>query len=279
MDDYLGRFRTKVGAVNQTLNKQNDLISKSTSKTEVLLERLNTTIPVVFINKDKEGISEAIMYSYKEAEVKIADYIQFLNRTYLVVSEIKNLERENYIDAFRLVHCNIELAINNETVKAFFKGYLRSVGSEESNLSQNFGVDSLGESFIVIPSALGPKINKILKIKEKGWRTTFIDNISNDGISYVALEEYNLVDFEKSSENEIPVITGSSIEPELPLLKPGITHTFSTESGFIKTNQTIDIIERASSYVKFIIPFSVENITIEVKQNGSIVSEEYKVRG
>lgn len=282
MDDYFGRYRSKVGAVNKTIYKSQDFISKSTSKVEVLLEKSNTAIPVIFINKDKEGISEAVMYCYHDAGVEIADYINFLGRTYLVISEIKNLEREDYIDAYRLVICNVDLEINGTSFKAYFRGALKSVQSEETRLAQNFGLDSLGDAYIITPAHVGTTLNQVIIINGLGWKVKYIDETTNDGISYVALEEFVLINTSKASVNEIeeePLMVLQSFEVFTPELKPGITHTFNTESGYIKTDQTINILERTANYVKFIIPFHIKDITIETKNNGEIISEYYKVGG
>lgn len=278
-DDYMYRFRQKMelnAAKSATIS---DIIARSTSKTEVIINDNENAIPVAFINNDKEGSTESLMYTYAKDGVKLTDYVQFLNDWYLVYDEIKNIKRENYINVFRLILCNITFDVNGSSVKAFFKGSLRSAASEESNLAQNFGVMSLGEAYLILPSSFGLKANQTFKINDKGWRSTFVDNISNAGITYAAIEEYTIVNEDKTSENEVIQPLMMAFEEEPQELLAGITLSFDTEGGYIKANNKINIISKTAALVKFIIPFGTENITIETKQNNKIVSTYYKVRG
>lgn len=271
-DDYIVRFRRKVESEAATSAKIGDIIAQSTSKIDVLLEGNENAIPVIFINNDKEGETEAIMYSYSKDKVSIGKYITFLDDTYLVYKEVKNIKRENYIDEFRLILCNTSFNFNNSDVKAFFKGSLRSSSSDEYDLADNFGVESQGDAIIMYPSSITLGLNSIISIQNKGWRTTKVDSITNIGVTYAALEEYSMPDIEKVSENE------DSIPAANPMIA-GIIQEFSTEDGYIMTDTEITIIERTDNLVKFIIPFGVVEITISTKNNGIITSETFTVGG
>lgn len=277
-EDYIGRFRRKVGLEASNSATISDIIAQSTSKVEVTLQRLSKAIPVIFINDDKEAATESIMYTYKDDKVVLGDYINFLGDDYLVYKEIKNIKRENYINAFKLILCNVNFILDNSNVKAYFKGSLRSSTSQESNLAQNFGVDSYGESLIMIPDSIDFKVNKVININNKGWRSTYIDNSTNPGIKYIILEEYSLIDTSSTPIEPLMVEPLASIESAQELLA-GITNSFKTEDAYLKADQKINIIKRTSNLVDFIIPFGIEEINITIKQNRELVSMYYKVRG
>lgn len=280
--DYVNRFRRKVGAEASTTAQIGDIIAQSLSKIDVLLGDATTAIPVAFINKDKESGNEAIMYTYEKDKVQIADYITALERVYLVYNEIKNVKREQYIRAFRLAECNVSFDFKGTTIKAVFKGPGRSKYSEEEELLQNFGVTSTAEAYMILPSSIAATlslgVNTPIMIENKGWKTTVEDSITNKGISYFALQEYFMANTDKTSENEVlPLVP--PVEDLTSEILAGITQIFETETGYFKVDKTIQILERTATSVKFIIPFGINEINIEVKKNGEIVSEYYKVRG
>lgn len=283
MDDYINRFRRKVGAGATISGQIEDLIAESTSKVEVYLEGNENAIPVAFINKDKETGDEAVMYTYAEDGVAVGNYITFLDKTYLVYKEIRNIKRENFIKAFNLIGCNIHFThlVNNiaTDIKAFFRGSLRSPRLEERSLADELGITSIDKVYILLPSKYKMRVNEDINITDidgvdKGWKTTVVDSISNPGISYVAMREFSIADTNKISETQKP-----DYDPTLKELIAGIEYTFDTQSAFIKANKPIKIISRAATSVKFSVPFGTGDIIITIKKDGLESSTSYVVRG
>ena len=276
-DDYIGRFRKKVAGEVKASAQISDFIQQSTSKLDIYLNEATKAIPVVFINTDKERANESILYSYHTDGIKVGDYINALGDDHLVYKEIKNIKRENFIDSFNTILCNVLFQFNNSQVKAYFKGSLRSAYSEEENLLDNFGVTSTAEAFIMVPASVGIKPNKIITIDDKDWRTLFDDNTTNKGISYITLEQYFAPDLEKISVNETVVPTP---QPDTSIyLIAGKEYTFDTENGYFVTDKKVNILNRRINAVTFTIPFGIEVITIQTKINSVIEPPvEYKVR-
>lgn len=276
-DDYIGRFRKKVAGEVKASAQISDFIQQSTSKLDIYLNEATKAIPVVFINNDKERGNESILYSYHTDGIKVGDYVNALGDDHLVYKEIKNIKRENFIDSFNTILCNVLFQFNNSQVKAYFKGSLRSAYSEEENLLDNFGVTSTAEAFIMVPASVGIKPNKIITIDDKDWRTLFDDNTTNKGISYITLEQYFAPDLEKISVNETVVPTP---QPDTSTyLIAGKEYTFDTENGYFVTDKKVNILNRTINAVTFTIPFGIEVITIQTKINSVIEPPvEYKVR-
>lgn len=275
-DDYIGRFRKKVAGEVKASAQISDFIQQSTSKLDIYLNEATKAIPVVFINNDKERGNESILYSYHTDGIKVGDYINALGDDHLVYKEIKNIKRENFIDSFNTILCNVLFQFNNSQVKAYFKGSLRSAYSEEENLLDNFGVTSTAEAFIMVPTSVGIKPNKIITIDDKDWRTLFDDNTTNKGISYITLEQYFAPDLEKISVNETVVPTP---QPDTSIyLIAGKEYTFDTENGYFVTDKKVNILNRTINAVTFTVPFGTEVITIQTKINSVIEPIEYEVR-
>lgn len=278
LDDYLSRFRNKVAVEAQSSAVISDIIAQSTSKIDVYVNGSTNAIPVVFINNDKETGDESIMYSYTKDDVKIADYIKFLDTYHLVYKEVKNIKREGYIDSFKTILCNIEFNFNDLPVKAYFKGLLRSAISKEETLTDNLGVISTGEAYLMLPSIVAIRPNMKITIDDKAWKTTSVDAITNKGISYVALVETILPDETKVSDNE------NSYTPPEVIIDTNIIYantktTISTEDGYILANNNINIIKRTATEIQFSVNSTINEITIQTKSGGVIVSTDYIVRG
>lgn len=277
MSNYLDRFRYKSGIEKENASRISDVIAESLSKYEVVIERLDKAIPIVFINNDKEGVDEAIIYSYNEDALVVGDYFYFSDYWYLIYKEQKNVKRENYIDSFLAVKCNINFDFNNQNIKGYFRGSMRLHGSILDEAAQNFGLDADNRALVMVPTYYGVGINTEFYLGDQGWRVEMLDKLTTPGVSYLNIALKNLVDTTKVSENEPETPPTPPDEPELDALSSGIIYTFTTEDAYIKSSDPIKIIERKSTSVKFLVPFGTKTITIETKESGEIVSQSYKV--
>lgn len=276
MSNYIERFRNKMTAETVTSSSISDIIALSTSRVEVILERTAQAIPAVFINDDKETGDEATMYTYTTDGVVIGDYITFLGSSYLVYKRIKNVHREGFIDCFKVILCNVNFTYSNALVKAFYRGPLRGVTSDEVNLTARFGVDSKQESFIMLPIGIITKKNELIEISEQGFRVVALDDLTNPGITYLGLEETILVDTTKVSV--VAAIDYVDVNPDV--LATGVPYTFTTEDAYLQTSIPVNIIKRLSTQVTFSIPFgSSTSITVSVKVAGVVVNTIYSIGG
>lgn len=275
MADYLTRFRDKVQAYQTEVGRMNDIISSSLSRMEVTIERTKEAIPVIFINSDREGLDDVVMYSYKDDGVQKGDYIYAFDSYYLVYDEIKNVKREDYIDAFRLANCNAEYTRDSVSTKIHFRGLMKArYGVKEEYLQQHFGFDLKLDALMIYPTDT-LKTDEDVKIGGKTWRVVYIDDITNAGISYVGLQSIATLQMDKQVEEENVDPSG---RPALPTLMRGIEYDFSTEKGYIKFSTSVEIIKRSSNSVRAKIPFGIDTLTVEYKENGETIEKIYTVR-
>lgn len=281
MSDYLTRFRNKASVIQEATSKISDFIAASTSKINVVVEGQVNAIPIVFINNDKEGIDEAIIYTYAENGLSVGKYFTWEEWTYLVYKEVKNVKRENYIDSFNAVKCNINFELNGSNIKAHFQGPMRLHRSILDEAAQTLGFDAKIRSVIMVPSVYNIKINNEFYIEDTGWRVESLDKFTTPGISYLNMALKNLVDTEKISTNEpeiTPLLMSMDIAAPIEELDPGITYTFNTEDAYFNSSAQLNIKERKKTSIKFSIPFGVKELEIETKELGGIIKKSYKVK-
>lgn len=281
MSDYITRFRNKASVIQGVTSQVSDFIAASLSKIEVIVEGQVNAIPIVFINSDKEGVDEAIIYTYKGDGLTIGKYFTWEEWTYLVYKEVKNVKRENYIDSFLAVKCNINFEYNGSNVKAFFRGPMRLRSTSVfDEAAQQLGLDLNMRSIVIVPSSLNIPLLTEFSLDDTGWRVEMKDSFTTPGITYLNVALRNLVDTDKTSDNEPVIPSVPDEEPVTPIeeLDAGITYIFDTEEAYIKTSVPINILERKLTSIKFIIPFGTTELKIETKQAGEIVTESYKVK-
>lgn len=278
MSDYLTRFRNKASLISKVTSQISDFIAASTSKIEVIVEGQTNAIPIVFINNDKEGVDEAIIYSYNENGLSVGNYFSWEEWTYLVYKEVKNVKRENYIDSFHAIKCNINFDLNGSNIKAYFRGPMRLHGTALDEVAQSLGFDVNNRAVIMLPTSYGVGINDEFYLGDQGWRVETLDKFTTTGITYLNAALKNLIDTTKVSVNEPEVVPlAMSFAASSEQLDPGITYTFTTEDGYFNPSVSVNIKERKATSIKFSIPFGIKELNISTKESGEIITKSYTV--
>ena len=79
-----------------------------------------------------------------------------------------------------------------------------------------------------------------------------------------------------TEEIEVQTTQVLSTTPE-PTLQAMIEYTFDTKDAYF-ANPRVNIIERKSTYVKFMIPYNIDTIIISTKDEfNNILEDQYKV--
>lgn len=272
-DDYIGRYRNKMSVEKQTSAQSGDIIAQSLSKIDVLVNEATKAIPVAFINKDREFEDSAIMYAYKKDNLAIGDYVKALNRDYLIFAEIKNVKRENFIQTFNLIACNVNFTYDGVSYLGFFKGSARTTTVDEKWMSEKIGFFTEKEGLLVLPTS-SLKRGSVITIQNKVFKIISEDSLSNSGISYFVLLDTIDTDLDKVSESESETPVQS---PTTTTLYSGVDLTFATEQGYILTDKKVTIVSRTASSVVIRVPYGIDSITITVMEGGSPKSTVYEV--
>ena len=174
-------------------------------------------------------------------------------------------------------------------------GYFK--GPEKSFLDVALEKEVIWESpqkpVLVLPENVLDFRDKIV-IKGRAWLIQEYDAISTPGLVYYSLKP-TTISKEVAAENEGKSIYVEKYENRKPeiVVEPSQTYdlrnnhikvaanmpiTVNTQYGYFQSNNfNIKIQKRTSDTVIFSIPFGVEEVSIEVKEKGDLVTKTYRV--
>lgn len=273
MSDYMDRYRRKLGAQVAAESKIGDVISLSTSKVDLFVNKLNRTIPAIFIANDKEGIDEVTIYSYPDDGLEIGDYVKYYNKDHFIYKETNNAKRENSVKTHLAIACNIEFTHKNNNYKAFFKGKLRSVSEDVQNLSEKLGVYLDTLNLLMLPHDGNIKYNDFLLINGETYKVVDEDIISNPGTGYYVIEKTTTINTNKET-----ISLNEDFTPE-NVLYSNTTHTISTEGGYILFDSAVEILSRTATLISFKVPKNITSLSVTTKEEGINKTTVFSVRG
>lgn len=187
---------------------------------------------------------------------------------------IKDVEWKKY----NAILCNVEV----ENTWGWFKG------PEERwinvSLKQDVLLQSQQHPILVLPEGtlqIGDKI----AIKNRGWLVQEEDSISTEGISYYSIRSSALSKetIEANKDKEVFVEKDKDIVAQLPeeeevitkdedvirYVYPTTENEIATEDGyFVYSNKQLKVLSKSATKVVFMLPFSVCECEIKVKENG-----------
>jgi hypothetical protein len=273
MSNYMDRYRRKIASQSAAESKIGDVISLSTSRIDLFVDKLNRTIPAIFIANDKEGIDEITIYSYPEDGLEIGDYVKYYNKDHFIYKETNNAKRENSVKTHLAIACNVEFNHNNKSYKAFFKGKLRSVSEDVQNLSEKLGVYLDTLNLLMLPHDGNIKYNDFLLIGNETYKVVDEDILSNSGTAYYVIEKTTTINTNKET-----ITSNEDFVPE-NVLYSNTTYTIPTESGYILFDSSVEIVSRTSTLVSFKVPRNITSLSVTTKEDGINKTTVFSVRG
>ena len=270
----------------QKLNAQfvfNGYPSTIISRTQIVdnqeqIEELSAAV-VNLQEKDKAYIFTHIEDRLLSGSVWGAKGLHWLIAEELVT--IKDVDWHKYLAYL----CNI----NVEHVWGYFKGpektYVNIRNEDDASL------ESLQKPVLVLPENILGFNDKIV-IKSRPWLVQEYDAISSPGLIYYSLRattvsKEELIDHEgedvfiiKAENNYTPIILTPTEEETSTSYTIGhnIDITVVTENGFFKYNKPIKIKSHKKDQVIFSIPFGVNDVEIQTKEGGVVVTETFTAK-
>lgn len=105
------------------------------------------------------------------------------------------------------------------------------------------------------------------------------DNLSTEGIAYYSLTA-TTASKNDAAENRIETPTtqfDAAADEANHIYGHNIDITVSTEEGYFKYDNTnIKVVSRTKTAIVFQLPFGVDEVTIQTKQEGAVVSTTYR---
>lgn len=234
--------------------------------------RVNKIKKAALVFNHKEGPDDVIVFTYKEipasGELLKGDYFTYDDVYYLVYEDVKQTDENLKYKKQRAVECNVNFAINQTYYNAYFMSSLRKW--IDPDMQRSAAIVSYEGPVVIVPSNSVFEEGLIFNIGSKPWKIVEFDDITNYGITYLYLERaYN------------PVTDTTPLAPDTPqanTLNAMVEYTFATKDAYFATNPRVNIIERKSTYIKFMVPYGITSVSISTKNESSVViTENYTV--
>ena len=127
--------------------------------------------------------------------------------------------------------------------------------------------------------------NNVLGFKDKivlnnrPWLVQEYDNLSTEGVTYYSLEPTTTNKRNQTTydlrEQQGNYIVKDDKSANISNIVNNTNITLSTENGYFKSSVKLNVIQLKSSSVTFSIPYGINNVTVEVKEKGEVVSYTY----
>ena len=203
----------------------------------------------------------------------------------LITEEITIIKDVNW-HKYHALLCNVQ--VDNHW--GYFKGPEKSF--LDIILEKEVIYESPQKPVLVLPENILGFEDKIV-IKGRAWLVQEYDAISTPGLVYYSLKPTTIskniavenaekdVYVEKHEEAEVVIVeepTQSPLEENVVLVSANQLITLTTESGHFKSNnKNLKIQKRTASTVIFSIPFGVQEVAVDIKEKGDIVTKTYRV--
>lgn len=262
----------------QERNKKMQLAAQEFNSTFVIKGYPSVEITDVLGNKlqasvvNKEEQDYAYIYTNINDSLLPGSIWSVKNLHLLITKEItiiKNVKWHKY----HAILCNIQIGD--------YWGYFKGPGKSfiEVKLEEKSNIISSQKPVLVLPNNILGFKDKVV-LNNRPWLVQEYDNLSTNGITYYSLEPTTVNKATETTYSTRPQQTNHIIKKEninnINSIINNTNITLSTENGYFKSNVKLNIIQLKASSVTFSIPYGINNVTVEVKEKGEIVSYTYK---
>lgn len=212
----------------------------------------------------KQENDEGYIYTLYDEPIAIGSCWNVKGLHFLVDEEIIIIKDVKFRKYHALL-CNIEA----EGTWWYFKkdDYI------DVSLKKDSFIKSLAKPLLITPGTPFQYNDKVM-IGNRAWLIQEFDNYSHIGVTYYSVTPTTLSkDVIETRVDNMPVIEQAEEvaydeDTEYELI-PNHIYEVATEDGYFRTDcKVIKINSRTSNLVQFSIPFGVEEVTVEVQQNG-----------
>lgn len=152
------------------------------------------------------------------------------------------------------------------------------------SLKQDSFIKSLAKPLLVTAGKPFNYNDKVM-IADRAWLIQEFDNYTHPGVTYYSVTPTTMSKdvIETRIENEPLIEQAEEVQYDADSqykIVPNQVYEVETENGYFRTScNVLKVISRTSNLVKFSIPFGVDIVEIEVKQQGVIVTITYTKDG
>lgn len=251
-------------------------IENHVSSTEVLNVKISKMIKAVLTRTHKEGISETLLFTYVDENpdnnIEVGDYVVRKTYSYLTMLEYDHPLKKDYLK-YNLIRCNSRIKVDNVNLPAAYFGSGRAYSNNKSEDIADFTfVQENNQPVVIVQANDELTIGTRFMLAAEAFKIISIDKHSVPGVYALSVEQS---DINPSTDD---LNTSTAITPEKPIVtvdvnkyQKGERVTLSLVGGYVKFTPAVHVISRNMTYVVFDIPYDMEKLIIERKnENGDI---------
>ena len=231
---------------------ESSFIIEGTSAVVIHNERLDASQRAAIIITDKEGPDTSLVYTYKERALELellkGDYYTWKNNRYLVYEDVQIVLDVNYKKQ-KSYQCNVTVECNNNMYGGYFVSSLARY--VDTTLQSNLNITDNDKPVLVLPADNWVKIGAKIVVKNRPYKIIDIDDTTNDGIAYCSLSR----DFMDKPVEQI------EFTDQCPELIAGIEQEIKY-SDKLEINPTVEIVSKTANRAIIVIPYGVNEVTI-----------------
>ena len=269
------RFKQRNQLMNSSEKETNrEFVLKGYASTTMISDADGTTTHLGYVYNKQEN-DEGYIYTHYEEPLQIGSCWNVKGLHFLIDEEIIIIKDVTFRKYHALL-CNIEA---DGTWWYFKKDDYIDVSLREKSF-----IKSLAKPLLVTAGQPFDYNDKVL-IANRAWLVQEFDNYTHPGITYYSMTPTTMSKdaIETRVENKPVIEQAESVQYDDDLeyqIIPNHIYELTTEDGYFRTScNVLNIVSRSSNLVKFSIPFGIEEVTVEVKQNGVITTIVYTKDG
>ena len=232
------------------------------------IEGENTFYSAAVVN-DQEN-DKAYIYTQLMDQLDVGSVWSVKGLHFLITEElitIKDVQWHKYAAAL----CNVQIGD--------YWGKFSTSKNISTSIKEKSVVISLQHPLLVLPSGV-VDYHDVIIIKGRPWMVQEYDSITDPGITY-----YSLVASTASKDAIDPVIRHidnydldkNSYESGVYTVSANTPITIPTEEGYFKYDKSVlQILARTTTSIIFQLPFGLDMVTVQTKQDGQVISSIYK---
>lgn len=266
------RFQTRNNIRAKSIDSSNKtFILKGYNSTVITNNKIQVNAAVV--NQQEKDV--AYIYTALDNALPIGSVWETKTLHFLITEEIitiKDVEWHKYLAQL----CNINIDDSWGYFIGPEKSYINTTLKEKSIIISN-------QKPILVAPADTLKCGDKIVIKNRPWLIQEYDNISTPGIDYYSLVPTTVSAHVVKENQNKEVYIERAIEQyqdntniQQHLIAHNTEIVVSTENAYFKYDTNIKVISRKEKEVIFILPFGVDDVTIETQQDNQLITTIYK---
>ena len=272
MNNYYDVFRRKSGSTKCSDRGKANIVMDAVGTTTVFHRRVKKDIEVnLVISNRTEGLGTAKVYTWAKDNLRVGDYFVWRRKHVLLVTDQENnVLLDCKINKFMARECNVIVHYKTEDSDTLDKHFdAVFIGKAQNKINpflrtrEDNPLFALDIKDMIIYSGEDLPRFKSCIIKKQQWDVVSWDDVTACPIIYSTIEQVPLTLLQAELPDE-------DTDEEI-IYRAGLTYEFITENYYFKSDLDLKP-ERQKDKIILTMPYNLDSITFETKENNEIIT-------